>query len=88
MIVDRDTPKVLCAVGPKTQFGLGDNIEQLRSTTRTTNFAGQVGSHQDGTVMKPKVYSFVCAELYRGSKGFKKRPYGRPEGPHRYADDQ
>ena len=35
-------------------------------------------------VMKPKVCLFVRAGLYRGSRGFWKRPYGRPEGPNRY----
>ena len=35
-------------------------------------------------VRKPKVCLFVRAGVYRGSRGFWKRPYGRPEGPNRY----
>ena len=35
-------------------------------------------------VMKPKSLLFVRAGLYRGSRGFWKRPYDRPEGPNRY----
>jgi hypothetical protein len=34
--------------------------------------------------MKPRVRLFVRAGLYRGSRGFWKRPHGRPEGPNRY----
>jgi hypothetical protein len=38
-------------------------------------------------VMKPKgrlIRLFVHAGLYIGSRGFQKRPYGKPEEPNRY----
>ena len=45
---------------------------------------GEEQRHHTMKVMKPKVCLFVRAGLYRGSRGFWKRPYGRPEGPNRY----